>query len=276
MVSQQVRGQTGSWVCLQVANVPNALVYSNVRGTPPIYEVLQMAFQEESTDSQKVINPSRVINGITVGLVQEAKGLAEHTSNLISNVITSFPHYKPHGHIFRSKNSHYTLTILANHKFGLPYGILPRLIFASIINEVQETKLSVLNVTTMYSKLLCNIKKLRCTDRHDSEKCLYDQFLRFFSSDISCSYKNENHKQCADKMLIDHAIDFWRIPLKGRKESILSHTKIVLTKDFYNELINFPVLINFQMISEIYNDGLILKPYQSNMAINDLIDEGLI
>jgi|GEM_PF-6818385 len=210
--------------------------------------------------------------GHHTGIVEETHEESRLVDTFFNLIPTFFPYKRPYGHIFQHKNSNCILTILANHKFGLPYGMLPRLIFVSIINEVHETKSPALDVATLYSKLLCNIKNLQYPDKHDNEKYLYDQILRFFSSFISCDCQHPN----VDKSSSYVSFDFWRTPLKGNKESILFNSIIVLTKDFYNKLIKIRDLIDLQMVLGIHNDGLVLKSYQLKMESNDIRDKRLV
>lgn len=172
----------------------------------------------------------------------EVKTEGEIGNRLLISAIVNFPYNKPYGHIFQHKNTDYIFTIMANHKFGLPYGMEPRLLFVSIMNEVHETQSPVLDVGSIYSKLISNLNISQFENRHLDRKSLYDQMLRFFSSYISYSYR----EQCGNEFC---SFDFWQIPLKGNKENLLS--PIVLTKSFYNELVKLSSLANFKIIKNI-------------------------
>ncbi|HLB43183.1 MAG TPA: hypothetical protein VJN02_10155 [Gammaproteobacteria bacterium] len=54
-------------------------------------------------------------------------------------VMATLPHSKPDGFSFQRKNGHYTLTMMANPEFGLPYGSLPRLLLAWVTREAKRT-----------------------------------------------------------------------------------------------------------------------------------------
>src|SRR5687768_12546008 len=114
-----------------------------------------------------MLQASTITSSTRVGTERLKKTLAKPHHNregsrlgdsILASVISMFPYNKPYGHIFQHKNSHSTLTIMANHKFGLPYASPPRLFFASIINEVKEAKSPVLNIGKIYSKLICDLK----------------------------------------------------------------------------------------------------------------------
>lgn len=182
----------------------------------------------------------------------EVKTEGEICNRLLISAIVKFPYNKPYGHIFQYKNTNYMLTVMANHKFGLPYGMEPRLFFVSIMNEVHETQSPVLDIGSIYSKLITHLHESQYEKRYWDSKNLYDQMLRFFSSYISCSYR----EQYSDGFC---SFDFWQIPLKGNKENLLS--TIVLTKNFYNELIKLSSLANFKIIKNICYSPIHIDAY---------------
>src|SRR5688572_12050720 len=57
-----------------------------------------------------------------------------------SMVIATLPHSKPDGNVFERKNGAFTLTMISNPNFGLPYGSLPRLILAWMTREAKVKK----------------------------------------------------------------------------------------------------------------------------------------
>lgn len=122
------------------------------------------------------------------------------------------------------KVSPFILTIRANPMFGLPFGLPSKLLFLSILNELNITKSPVLRLGKICLKLCANVTLL------NEKKFLQDQMLRLFSSQISCVYDNE------DQIM---EFDFWWNPLKGKKENISASSTIVLTKELYYGLLKY-------------------------------------
>lgn len=228
-----------------------------------------------------MLQGSRISSSTRVGIEEQKKTLVTpHDKregrlgdSILASAISMFPYNRPYGHIFQRKNSHSTLTIMANHKFGLPYASPPRLFFASIINEVKETKSPVLNIGTIYSKLICDLKVSKDSCNLDNEEYIYDQMLRLFSSHISCDYKNKDEDQFIVESPIYKSFDLWRNPLKGSKENISLSSTIVLTKDFYNELINFPLQVDFKILQANFHLPMQIDIYIWLMCQPSLLKE---
>lgn len=78
-------------------------------------------------------SPKRLDHFITEVLAIEAENGQEAIQLAFmarALVIATLPHSKPDDNYFERKSGHYTLSMTANPKFGLPYGSIPRMLLA--------------------------------------------------------------------------------------------------------------------------------------------------
>ena len=103
-------------------------------------------------------------------------------------IIATLPHSKPKGHVFHRKNGNYTLTLIANPQFGLPYGSLPRLLLAWITKEVKNSKSPIINLGKTFAGFLRALKLTQSGGKRGDATRLRDQMLRLFTTQISFTY----------------------------------------------------------------------------------------
>lgn len=73
-------------------------------------------------------------------------------------VVATLPHSKPDGFLFQRNNGDYTLTMMADPKFGLPYGSLPRLLLAWLTREAKRTQSPEIYLGKTFSAFLRALK----------------------------------------------------------------------------------------------------------------------
>jgi hypothetical protein len=156
--------------------------------------------------------------------------VTENDSNLLAlaaynMAIEMLPQTNINSNYIQSENNGCILSIQANPTYGLPFGILSRLLFDLIVNEIQITNSPVLRLGKIYLKLR-HISQFP-QDTKNNNFYLYDQILRFFASKIKFS----NQYGSSDKEFY-----FWWCPLKGRKENFSASSTIVVTKELFTGL----------------------------------------
>lgn len=179
-------------------------------------------------------------------------------------VMATLPHSEPKSHIFERRNGKFTLTMIGNPKFGLPYGSLPRLLLAWITREAKiqsKTKKSpVLYLGKSFSAFLKTLQLSRSGGTRGDATRLRDQMLRLFSTHVSCVYQDDKVGVCrSDQFLVTKSFDLWWDPLKDEK--INQKSTITLAKDFYEEIINRPVPVDFRMLQALRRSPLQIDIY---------------
>lgn len=175
-------------------------------------------------------------------LAINAKNQANQLAWMVCRLtMAAIPHSRPDSDYFERKCGHHTLSMVANPKYGLPYGSIPQILFAAIINEVEKTKSPVVRISKLHTKLVHDLKNINRVASKNDQESIQDQMLRLFSTSISCCYKEESESRFTDKDTTYRTFNFWWNPFNGSKENILSSSTTVLTKDFFNIIVNFPI-----------------------------------
>jgi hypothetical protein len=89
------------------------------------------------------MNKQNLNNLITEALAIEARDAKDAGAlGFMARAIVqaTLPHSKVNGNEFRRTNGLFNLTLLADSKIGLPYGIIPRLLLAWVSTEAVKTK----------------------------------------------------------------------------------------------------------------------------------------
>lgn len=179
-----------------------------------------------------------------------------------SMVIATLPHSKPSGHVFERKNGDFTLTMIGNPKFGLPYGSLPRLILAWMTREAKVKKSPILHLGKSFSAFLTTLKLSQSGGVRGDATRLREQMLKLFSTHISCVYQNNKEGVCkADQFLVARSFELWWSPLKQENSEIAQQSTITLATDFFDEIISRPVPVDFRMLQALRRSPLQIDIY---------------
>jgi hypothetical protein len=177
-------------------------------------------------------------------------------------VIATLPHSKPEGTVFQRQNGHYTLTMTANPQYGLPYGSLPRWLLAWITTTAVQRKSKVLLLGDTLTEFM-NTLGLSCKGgvRGDITR-LKNQMLRLFTSHISCTYHNASQGMASgDHFSITRSFQLWWKPIHKADADLSAHSSITLASDFFDEIIQRPVPIDFRAMKSLRKSPLQMDIY---------------
>lgn len=177
-------------------------------------------------------------------------------------VIATLPHSKPKSHVFKRTNGNYTLTMIGDPDVGLPYGSLPRLLLAWITREAKVKKSPTLQLGKNFSAFLNTLKLTQSGGVRGDSTRLREQMIRLFSTHISCVYQNAKKGICiSDQYLVTRSFKLWWDPIRQNENKILEKSTITLAKDFYEEIINRPVPVDFRMLQALRRSPLQMDIY---------------
>jgi len=172
-------------------------------------------------------------------------------------VQATMPHSKPKEDSFTRRNGYYSLTMIADPDFGLPYGSLSRLLMSWITREAVQTKSQQLVLGDSLSGFMRELGLVPTGGRWGSVTRLKDQMKRL----VSCSvrFKYDDGEQLRIKKIdpIDSADLFWtpRNPDQGT----LFESTITLSQYFFEEIVESPIVYRLETLK-------LLK--QSSMAVD--------
>jgi len=165
-------------------------------------------------------------------------------------VSATLPHSKSEDLIFERKNGNFTLTMTANRKFGLPYGSIPRMLLAWITTEAVTKKSLEINLGKSFAIFLKKFELRSGGGKRGNNTRVREQLMRLITCNISCTYYDKKKGICeSDQFHITRSFKLWWNPVKTGQTGFLSNSKIVLAKDFFDELIRSPIPIDFKTIN---------------------------
>ena len=172
-------------------------------------------------------------------------------------VLCSLPRSNPgNRHQYKRQNGPYTLYMFAGRD-KLPYGNLPRLILAWLCTEAVRTQNRVLVLGKSLSDFMRELDIY--AGGGNAHTKLRNQMKRLFGCTVSLIYEDKNG-QATVNALIARRTEFWWNERKP-DEPMLWESKIELSEDFFNEIINHPVPIDMNTLTALKRCSLGLDLY---------------
>jgi len=177
-------------------------------------------------------------------------------------VLATLPHSKSDELTYQRKNGYYTLTMMANPQFGLPYGSVPRMILAWLTTEAIRKKSPEIDIGKSFASFLKKIELQNGGGKRGNATRVREQMMRLLTCSISCIYLDKNKGICeGEQYHICKSFQLWWNPLNNKKKNFLTNSKIILAKDFYDELIKSPIPIYFDALNLLRKSPLQIDIY---------------
>lgn len=171
-------------------------------------------------------------------------------------VQTTLPHRDPGVHCFERTSGSVSLSIIANPRFGLPFGTVPRLLLAWICTEAVKTRSPMLGLGRSQNEFL---RKLGM--RVDGRDCqrLRAQSLKLFSSMLSITYQSHGRFGLKNMPIADEAFVFWD-PHRP-DDRMLWESSLRLSGEFYRNVTESPVPIDMRVLHALSKSPLAMDIY---------------
>jgi len=214
---------------------------------------------------------ARIASEVWVTSAEDAKELA-----FISRVLVQafLPHSDPKDITWERTNGNFTLTIKSgigreNGKskiYGLPYGVVPRLLLAWINSEAirntqdeenSNPKLIILGKSL--SNFLEKIGIQRTGGPRGGITSFKRQAERLFHSEITVTDTGKNHIAERDIKIADGRFFFW--DAKSPEQQTLWENSIELSERFYHLLVNNPVPLDWRVLKTVKQSPMALDLY---------------
>ena len=171
--------------------------------------------------------------------------------------LCSLPRTNPgNRHQYKRQNGPYTLYMFAGRD-KLPFGNLPRLILAWLSTEAVRTQSRVLVLGKSLSDFMRELDIY--AGGGNAHTKLRNQMKRLFGCTVSLIYEDKNG-QATVNALIARRTEFWWNERKP-DEPMLWESKIELSEDFFNEIINHPVPLDMNILTALKRCSLGLDLY---------------
>jgi hypothetical protein len=219
--------------------------------------IKQMVKNERQDDNPSTKSGSKIVK--RTSKLPDPSVLLKHGFIARAMVLASMPHSKPQETYFERKNGHYTLALQANQKIGLPYGPIPRLLFAWMTTEAVLTKDRTLVLGKSLAHFMRQLDIAPTGGRNGSITALKEQMKRLFSTMISCTYSNEERDAGVQMLLVDN-YDLWWSPKDPEQIGLMDST-ITLSEKFFEEITKSPVVFYMEALKALRKSPLALDIY---------------
>ncbi len=157
---------------------------------------------------------------------------------------TSIPHSNIKDSFFKRSNGNMTLKIIADPEYGLPYGLIPRIIMIWLCTEIKLTKSSRLYLGKNQNEFIRKLGLSPTGGKYGTINRVKNQMLRLFHSTISLTYCYKNIHKFSNLTIVDNIFFSW-----GKKN--IFNNEIVLSKKFYQEVKDTSLPIDLRVIKVI-------------------------
>ena len=172
--------------------------------------------------------------------------------------LCSLPRTNPGNQIrYIRQNGPFALVMTAGGKSKLPFGNLPRLLLAWVSTEAVRTQSRELVLGRSLSVFMRTLGVYSSAGGVATR--LRNQMDRLFNAHVSLIYEDELRKATVNS-LIARRTEFWWNP-KRTAESTLWKSKIELSEDFFNEIIQHPVPLDMNTLTALKRSSLGLDLY---------------
>lgn len=177
-------------------------------------------------------------------------------------VSATLPHSQPKENIFQRQNGNYILTMTANPLIGLPSGSTARLILIWLTTEAVKKKSLEIKLGKSFSSFLKKLEMRNSGGKRGNATRVREQMMRLLSCNISCTYIDKKKGICeSDQFHISRSFKLWWNPLQAEQKEFLQDSKIILAKDFYDELVKGSIPINYEALSVLRRSPLQIDIY---------------
>ena len=159
---------------------------------------------------------------------------------------------------YKRVNGPFTLYMTAIGDNKLPFGNFPRLLMAWVSTEAVRTQSRVLILGPSLAKFMKTLGVYSSGGGREQIK-LRNQMKRLFNAHIQLLYEDQ-HGEATVNAVIARRTEFWWNERKPDQPSLWD-SKIELSEDFFNEIINHPVPLDMNTLTALKRCSLGLDLY---------------
>jgi hypothetical protein len=175
-----------------------------------------------------------------------------------------FPYRKIAGNEFSRSANNFRMTMMAPSDVGLPFGVMPRLIFMWMTREALFKKSRCLELGRSLTEFMMQLDLPLTGGKNGTITRLRDQMKRMASSTLSVTYDNGRSWTLRQVGMIEEAEFWWEEKAKAAKgeQQGLWNSTIILSESFFREITNKPVPFDMRVVQ------LIRERTQSPLALD--------
>ncbi|MGD2114478.1 MAG: replication protein RepA [Acidobacteriota bacterium] len=167
-------------------------------------------------------------------------------------VQASLPYRDPGDCTFTRRNGDYTLTLQAPPHIGLPYGRYPRLVLAHLCREALRTKCREIHLGESMAAFMRTVGVRTSGGANGPLGRFRRQVVRLFATTISCSWTGRTGgadvREELGTRIASRSVVWWSSPGAERTGRVAEDGWLVLSPDFYTELVSHPVPLDRRVL----------------------------
>jgi hypothetical protein len=176
-------------------------------------------------------------------------------------VLATMPHSKQEGHIFERVNGKFHLTMLAQPRYGLPYGVIPRLVLAWVSTEAVRTRTPIIDLGPSLARFMKEIGLEVTGGERGTVTYFKDHLQRLFTTSISFSFDGESDGNWQEMgFRIAYKTNLWWHPKNPLQEGLF-RSQVHLSTEFYEELIRHPIPLDMRAIMALKSAPMAIDIY---------------
>ncbi len=167
--------------------------------------------------------------------IENVSALRNKSIGYITSILAcaSIPHSNINKNFFKRSNGKTSLKIISDPEYGLPYGLIPRIIMIWLCTEVKFKKSKIIYLGKNQNDFIKKLGIIPTGGINGSINRIKKQIMKLFHSTISLTNENKNEHKFVNLNIVDNGIFFWN---KKNKNKLYWNNKIVLSKKFFNEI----------------------------------------
>ena len=175
-----------------------------------------------------------------------------------SLTLATLPHRSVDGHYFQRVNGAVTMTMMAPPDVGLPYGSIPRLLMAYLSTNAVKKQSREIELGDTMSQFMKTLGLNVTGGKRGDVTRLKNQTTRLFSSVVNVRYEDENKSLILNRPVASQFSLWWS---KDKNQTSLWKSSVVLSEEFYREIVEHPIPIDVDVLKLIKSSPLQLDLY---------------
>lgn len=200
-------------------------------------------------NKEKYLSKKNIKRKIKIKLIKK-KEISKESIGYITSILAcaSIPHSNIKDSYFKRSNGQTSLKIISDPEYGLPYGLIPRILMIWICTQAKLTNSHILYLGKNQNEFIKQLGITPTGGKNGSINRVRKQTIKLLHSTISLTYDQNNTHKFNNLTIVDKCTLFY-----GNKKSnnIFWKSNITLSDKFYREIKNTSLPIDLNVVKSM-------------------------